>query len=153
MSEMRRESCPSAGCALLLGHLPQMRHKYGEGITKMQTQPLQTNETCQLRALGYIFGTLSYLQSEPLCRTCTSLVKVFETAMGKFLVTEKALGKEKSLPEETRQMLLYIYTVLSEIKMPDSPVRQKKEGQCGFPPGVCLAKNTLAIYERIDGET
>jgi hypothetical protein len=40
--------------------------------------------------------------------------------------------------------------VLSDLKIPDNPVRQEKEGNCGFPAGVCLAKNALAMYEQIE---
>jgi len=70
--------------------------------------------------------------------------------MEKFLLIEKALGRDRVIPEETRNLFSSIYRVLSNLKIPDNPVRQKKEGNCGFPPGVCLAKNALAMYERIE---
>lgn len=130
-----------------------MRSENGEGIEMVHTDSLRTEEMIRLRALCSIFATLSYLQGEPLCGQCSAFVKVFETAMEKFLLIEKGMGQGKSMPESTRKMFHYIYNVLSELRVPDNPVKQKKVGHCGFPPGVCLAKNAGAVYERVDGET
>ncbi len=119
----------------------------------VRTEAPQEREICQLRALGGIFALLSYLQDEPLCGRCSAFARVFEKAMEKFLLIEKALGRDKMVPKEARCLFSHIYGVLSDVKIPDSPVRQKKEGNCGFPPGVCMAKNALAIYERVDEQT
>jgi len=127
-----------------------MRSKNDEGIEMLETQSPQAKEISQLRAISCIFAFLSYLQDEPLCGRCSSFTNVFEKSMEKFLLIEKALGRDRVIPEETRNLFSSIYRVLSNLKIPDNPVRQKKEGNCGFPPGVCLAKNALAMYERIE---
>lgn len=116
----------------------------------LETPSLPAKEISQLRAISCIFAILSYLQDEPLCGKCSSFTNVFEKSMEKFLVIEKYLGRNKNIPEETRDLFSYVYRVLSGLKIPDNPVRQKKEGNCGFPAGVCLAKNALAIYEQIE---
>jgi len=100
-----------------------------------------------------MFAVLAYLQDEPSCGKCSSFTNVFEKSMEKFLVIEKALGGNRTIPEETRGLFSGIYGVLSGLRMPDNPVRQKKEGNCGFPAGVCLAKNTFAIYQQIEEQT
>ncbi len=116
----------------------------------LETPPLPEKEISQLRAISYLFAVLSYLQDEPLCGRCSSFAKVFEKSMEIFLVIEKALGGDRNRPEEMRILFSGIYGVLSGLKIPDNPARQKKEGNCGFPAGVCLAKNALAMYEQID---
>jgi hypothetical protein len=150
LPELWGEGCPSAGGSLLLNHMPQMRGKNDEGIEMIETQSFLQKEISQLRAVSYIFAVLSYLQDEPLCGRCSSFAKVFEKSMEIFLVIEKALGGNRNRPEETRVLFSGIYGALSELKIPDNPVRQKKEGNCGFPAGVCLAKNALAMYEQIE---
>jgi hypothetical protein len=127
-----------------------MRSKNDEGIEMSETQTLPEKEISQLRAISCIFAILAYLQDEPLCGKCSSFTNVFEKSMEKFLMIEKALGRNRNIPEETRDLFSGIYGVLSDLKIPDNPVRQKKEGNCGFPAGVCLAKNALVMYEQIE---
>jgi hypothetical protein len=119
----------------------------------LETQALLAKEITQLRAISYIFAVLSYLQDEPVCGRCSSFTNVFEKSMEKFLSIEKALGRNRNIPEETRDLFAGIYRVLSGLKIPDNPVRQKKGGNCGFPAGVCLAKSALTIYEQIEEQT
>ncbi len=119
----------------------------------LETPSLPAKEISQLRAISCMFAVLAYLQDEPLCGKCGSFTNVFEKSMEKFLAIEKALGGNKNIPEETRGLFSGIYGVLSGLKMPDNPVRQKKEGNCGFPAGVCLAKSTFAIYQQIEEQT
>lgn len=119
----------------------------------LETESLYTKGINQLRALNCLFALLSYLQHEPLCGKCSSFVKVFEKSMEQFLSIEKALGRTQGMTEETRKLFLYVYNVLSELKIPDNPVRQKKEGDCGFPPGMCLAKTGFAMFEQFEEKT
>ena len=103
-----------------------------------------------LRGMSYIFGIFSYLQDEPFCSRCNSFVKSIEAAKKKFLVLEKSINKNRYISEEWRNLLLSIYRVLGNVTIPDNPVRQKREENCKFPHGVCLAKSALAFYERIE---
>lgn len=103
-----------------------------------------------LRGMSYIFNIFSYLQDEPFCSRCNSFVKSIEAAKEKFLLLEKSINRNRDMPEELRILLLSIYRVLADVTIPDDPIRQKKEGNCKFPHGVCLAKSALAFYERIE---
>ncbi len=119
----------------------------------LEIELLQGKEMNQLRTISCLFAVLSYLQNEPLCGKCSSFRTVYEKTMEKFLHIEKAVGRDRHLPEEMRGLLLHIYRVLAELKQPDDPVRQKKEGNCSYPQGVCLAKNSFAMFERIEEQT
>ena len=130
-----------------------MRSNNDEGIVMLETQSIRVKEINQVRAISCIFALLSYLQDEPFCGECSSFAKIFEKAMEKFLSIEKIVGRTRGMPEEARKVVLHIYNVLSDLKLPDNPVRQKKEGYCGFPPGICLAKNAFAMFEQIEEQT
>ena len=108
------------------------------------------NEINLLRGMSYVFDIFSYLQEDPFCSRCNSFVKSIEEAKEKFLILEKSINKNRYISEELRNLLLSIYRVLAEVTIPDNPLRQKKEGNCKFPPDVCLAKSALALYERIE---
>ncbi|MBE0425906.1 MAG: hypothetical protein IBX72_04565 [Nitrospirae bacterium] len=103
-----------------------------------------------LRGMSYIFDIFLYLQDEPFCSRCDSFVKSIETAKGKFLILENSINKKRDIPEELRKLLLSIYRAFADITIPDNPVRQKEEGTCKLPPGVCFAESALAFYERIE---
>ena len=118
----------------------------------LHVQSHLAEDISQLRAIACVFASLSYLQDEPLCRRCTSYVHAVEKSREKFLFIEKSLGKERNMPEEIRDLFLYIYRVLADLKIPGNTVRQKKQGQCSFPPGQCLAKNALKVYDLIEGQ-
>jgi hypothetical protein len=130
-----------------------MRSKNGEGIEMLETPSLPAKEIAQLRAIRFMFAVLAYLQDEQLCGKCSSFTGVYEKSMEKFLLIEKVLGRNKTIPEETRDLFSGIYGVLSGMKIPDNPVKQKREGNCGFPAGVCLAKNAFALYQQIEEQT
>jgi len=111
---------------------------------------MQERDISVLRGISFVFAALSYLQDDPFCNKCNAFVKSVEVAKDKFMSLEKSLNKNKGIPEELRRLLLGIYTVLSEIRIPDNPTKQKKEGICHLPTGICLAKSTLVMYESIE---
>lgn len=111
---------------------------------------MQEKDISVLRGISFVFAALSYLQDDPFCNKCNAFVESVEVAKDKFMSLEKSLNKNKGVPEELRRLLLGIYTVLSEIRIPDNTTKQKKEGICHLPPGICLAKSTLAMYESIE---
>ena len=111
---------------------------------------MQEKDISLLRGISFIFATLSYLQNDPFCNKCSAFVKSVETAKDKFINLEKSINKNKGVPEELRRLLLGIYTVLAEMRISDNPIKQKKEGICHLPAGICLAKSTLAMYESIE---
>jgi hypothetical protein len=111
---------------------------------------MQDKDISLLRGISFVFAALSYLQDDPFCNKCNAFVKSVEIAKDKFINLEKSINKNKGIPEQLRSFLLGIYTVLAEIRIPDNPIKQKKEGICHLPTGICLAKSTLAMYGSIE---
>ena len=103
-----------------------------------------------LRGMSYIFAILSYLQDEPLCKSCITFLKSLDAAKEKFLALEKSINKKRDMPEEIRKLLTAIYGVLAELRIPDNPVRQKKTGHCTLTSGFCFAKSALLFYGKIE---
>jgi hypothetical protein len=115
-----------------------------------ETETLRYREINLLRGISYVFSILSYLQNEPVCRSCNSFLDVLDIAREKFIDIEKDVNKNKNVPQDIRRMLMIIYGVLADLKIFDDPVRQKKAGNCLLPSGVCFAKSAIAYYERIE---
>jgi len=115
----------------------------------LATETVIAKEINLLRGMSYVFGVLSYLQDEPLCSRCDSFVKGVEMSKEHFLALERSVNKNRDLSGEMRRLLLNIYAVLSDMKIPDNFIQQKKAGNCTMPKGICLAKSALKVYERI----
>jgi hypothetical protein len=111
---------------------------------------MQEKDISLLRGISFVFAALSYLQDDPFCNKCNEFVKSVELAKDKFINLEKSINKNKGIPEELRRLLLSIYTVLAELRIPDNPTKQKREGICYLPTGICLAKSTLAMFESVE---
>ncbi len=101
-----------------------------------------------LRGLSFVFGVLSYLESDPVCRNCSYFDESIDIAKDNFLSLEKSING-KHMSGEMRRMLSGIYSVLAGLNVPDNPKEQKKADNCKLPNGVCLAKSALAVYGRI----
>jgi len=112
---------------------------------------LNEKEINSLRGLSFVFGVLSYLQGDPFCSRCSFFVESVDVAKDIFLYLEKSVNKNKDIPEDMRRLLLNIYGVLADLNIPDNPERQKTEGNCVLPKGVCFAKLVLTVYEKIKG--
>jgi hypothetical protein len=117
-------------------------------MTTKMDKLLKEKEKNFLRGLSFVFGVLSYLESDPICRKCIYFDKSIDIAKDNFLFLEKSING-KNISEEMRSMLSGIYAVLAGLNIPDSPKEQKKTDNCKFPKGVCLAKSALAVYGRI----
>jgi hypothetical protein len=103
-----------------------------------------------LRGMSFTFSILSYLQGEPVCRSCNTFLNVFESLQDKFIDLEKAVNKNRDIPREIKKLLTGIYAVFAELKIPDNPVRQKDAGNCRLPSEFCFAKSALSFYEKIE---
>jgi len=116
----------------------------------LETETIQNREINLLRGMSYVFSVLSYLQEEPLCQNCHSFVNVADTAKENFIDIEKAVNKNRDMPQEIRKLLTNIYVVLADLKIPENPVRQKISGNCHLPSGICLAKSAKGFYEKLE---
>jgi hypothetical protein len=116
----------------------------------LATETVIAKEINLLRGMGYLFGVLSYLQDEPLCSRCDLFVMGVEVSKKYFLALERSVNKNRDLPEEMRRLLLNIYAVFAELKIPDNSVRQKDAGNCRLSSGFCFAKSALTFYEKME---
>ena len=116
----------------------------------LKTETVIVKEINLLRGMSYVFGVLSYLQDEPLCSRCNSFVKAVEVSKEHFLALERSVNENRDMPEEMRRLLLNIYAVLADIKIPDNSIQQKKAGNCMMLKGVCLAESLLTLYVSIE---
>ena len=116
----------------------------------LKTETIQKREITLLRGMSYIFSILSYLQDEPFCKECKAFEDVFDAIREKLVDREKAVNKNRDMPQEIRKLLTNIYVVLADIRIPENPVRQKKAGNCHLPSGMCLAKSVKVFYERLE---
>ncbi len=116
----------------------------------LKTETMQTREINLLRGMSYIFSVLSYLQEEPLCQNCHSFASVADAAKENFIALEKAVNKNRELPQGISKLLTNVYVVLADLKIPENPLRQKMAGHCHMPSGMCLAKSAKGFYEKIE---
>lgn len=100
--------------------------------------------------MSYVFSIFSYLQVEPLCKECKEFMDVLDSTREKFIDTEKAVNKNRDMPQEIRQLLTNIYVVLADLRIPENPVKQKISGNCHLPSGMCLAKSAKGFYEKLE---
>jgi hypothetical protein len=126
-----------------------MRRCHDEGIM-LETETIQNREISLLRGMSYVFSILSYLQDEPLCKECEAFVAVLDSAREKFIDIEKAVNKNRDMPQGIRKLLTNIYVVLADLKIPDNPVSQKISGNCHLPSGMCLAESAMGFYEKLE---
>ena len=116
----------------------------------VKTETIQNREITLLRGMSYVFSILSYLQDEPLCKECKAFVDVLDSTREKFVETEKAVNKNRDIPQGIRKLLTNIYVVLADLRIPENPVRQKISGNCHLPSGMCLAKSAEGFYEKLE---
>lgn len=116
----------------------------------MKTETIQNRGINLLRGMSYVFSILSYLQDEPLCKECKVFEEVFDATREKFIDTEKAVNKNRDMPQEIRELLTDIYVVLADLRIHETPIRQKISGSCHLPSGMCLAKSAKGFYEKLE---
>jgi hypothetical protein len=119
----------------------------------IETDTIKARKIDLLRGMSYLFAILSYLQDEPLCKSCITFLESLDAAKEKFLPLEKFINKKRDMPEEIRKLLTAIYGVLADLRIPDNPVRQKKIGHCALTSEFCFAKSALLFYEKIEDLT
>jgi hypothetical protein len=126
-----------------------MWDKDGKGIV-FGTDTIKEKKINLLRGMSYVFAILSYLQDEPLCRNCVTFLNGLDAAKEKFLALEKSINNKRDMPDEIRKLLMAIYGVLADLRIPDNPIRQKKTGHCTLTSGFCFAKSALLFYDKIE---
>jgi len=119
----------------------------------LKTETIQNRGITLLRGMSYVFSILSYLQEEPICKNCKAFMDVLDSTRAKFIDTEKAVNKNRDIPQEIRKLLTNIYVILADLRIPENPMRQKILGNCHLPSGICLAKSAKGLYEKLEEST
>lgn len=105
-----------------------------------------------LRNFHYMLGVLENQQKDPFCGTCISFAKTVEGTKDSFIKFEKTCTAEKREIANVLSVLFsHVYKKMTSIELPETPVGQKKAGNCKLPEGVCLPKAALTAYEKIMG--
>ncbi len=105
----------------------------------------------RIRALHFMAGVLVNQQSDPRCAVCKSRVKVVEKAKGELEKLESTLSNT-TIPEPFERVYRRTKEFFSEIKVPENPIPQRKEGRCFFADEECLIKECFDVYEDLLGE-
>jgi len=108
------------------------------------------NTMNQARGFAYLFGVLKNQQADPICRSCNSFVKTLAAARESLTAFEAKNAEEiKSASSEVTRLLIVAKNSSDMLEQADNPLRQKKEGNCKLPEGVCFTKSSLAILQKV----
>lgn len=103
----------------------------------------------KLRGFHYALGILNNQQNDPLCCQCAAFARTSEAIIDGFLKFDSNHSSErKNLPEEFSILFMDIRDKITIIEQPDEPLRQKKEGNCHLPKGVCFTKEITAFLQK-----
>ncbi|MCC6025531.1 MAG: hypothetical protein LM575_00995 [Caldimicrobium sp.] len=102
----------------------------------------------RLRALHFIAGVLVNQQNDPRCSVCKSRAKVVEDAKEELEKLESNLANT-AIPEPFERVYKRTKELFSEIKVPENPIPQRKEGRCFFAGEDCLIKKNALMFMRI----
>jgi hypothetical protein len=110
----------------------------GEGITN------------QIRGFNFIIGLLKNQQDDPLCGNCLSFAKNTETIRGRFMEFEKAFFSSEEKPSmEFERQFKRVYELISSIQEPNTPIGQRKSGNCNFPEKTCIVEESVKLFEKL----
>lgn len=96
----------------------------------------------RLRIIRHGFGVLINQAEDPFCPQCSAYKKVGQRLMAE---TKAFEALNRNIPG-AGDMRASIERHLKTLKFPENPLRQKKEGNCLLPKGVCFTKPVLALF-------
>lgn len=105
----------------------------------------------KLRGYHYAAGLLANQQNDPLCSRCAAFARTAESIVSGFIKFESALAVEKKkFPADFAPLFQDIRDELDLIQQPGEPLRQKKEGNCMLPKGICFTKEIISFLENVN---
>lgn len=99
----------------------------------------------QVRGFLYVAGVLKSQTADSLCRECNS----FATVHGALKDAVAAFAPQTGASEEAAGLLARAKAAVAELRPPAQPKKQKKEGNCKLPEGVCFVKYSLGILQKV----
>lgn len=100
----------------------------------------------KVRAFYFIAGLLKLQGTDPKCSACKSRKEVAEEVLYEFERLKSEINKEE-IPELFRPKFEAVEEILQNLKLPEKPIPQRKEGGCHFPDKECLVKECFEIFE------
>ena len=131
-------------CCLLL-YVETFRNNTGK-------EPAMNHERTinRLRGFHFAIGTIVNQGNDPLCGNCVAFSRTAQAIIDGFIEFESAHASEKrKFPEEFLFLFEDVCDKMALIEHPAEPVRQKKEGNCKLPEGVCYCKSALALLQNL----
>lgn len=103
----------------------------------------------KIRGFAYMYRVFNSQKNDPFCPNCnsyaTTLASVTE-AISKF---EAEAGEAaRNLDPAMSRLFSDARSGIMSLTGPETPIRQKKEGNCKLPEGVCFLKNSFAILQK-----
>lgn len=111
----------------------------------MEAEKLTINK---IRAFYFMAGVLKLQQTDPRCSVCKSRKEVAEELIEDFEEFKRTANLE-AVPEIFKNKIKDIEDILSQIKLPENPIPQRKVGGCHFPDKECLVKECYEIFEEL----
>ena len=96
----------------------------------------------RLRIIRHGFGVLINQAEDPFCPECSAFRKVGERLMAETKAFDALHGNRPGIAE----MRASVERNLKTLRLPENPLRQKKEGNCLLPKGACFTKPALAFF-------
>jgi len=100
----------------------------------------------KVRAFYFIVGLLKHQEGDLRCAVCKSRKEVAEEVLFEFEKFKKVVSEEE-IPELFKPKMEKVESLLKELKLPEKPIPQRKEGGCHFPDKECLVKECFEIFE------
>jgi hypothetical protein len=103
-----------------------------------------------VRAVCFLAGVLQKQRQDPFCGNCKAWVN---SAIAVRELLSSFDAEQAAEPDRLQPELAALYenagTVLAGLVLPPDVPGQKKAGNCLLPPGVCFAKSSKAILQKI----
>jgi hypothetical protein len=100
----------------------------------------------KIRAFYFMSGLLKLQQTDPRCSVCKSRKEIAEELIERFKKFKEYTNFDP-IPEIFKNKLKDIEDILSQLKLPEKPIPQRKEGNCHFPDKKCLVKECFEVFE------
>jgi len=104
----------------------------------------------QVRGYSYLFIILKNQPADPFCRSCNAFIKTLAAVREGIEQFECQHGGDiGKMPKEFVELFSNAKNGIMQISQPESPVSQKKAGNCKLPEGVCFMKTSLTMLQKI----
>lgn len=98
----------------------------------------------RIRGFAYMYRVLTSQKNDPFCPKCNS----YATTLVSVKEAVSTFEEEGSLDPVMSRLFFDARSGIMSLTAAENPLRQKKEGNCKLPEGVCFLKNSFAILQK-----